>query len=88
MSVAQDRITTARDELDAHVRDIVRWHFDPATGCPFWLDYAQKLDFDPREKIQSYEGTRPDCILQCLSNVLCKFHQTVRQYFYFWSLLW
>ena len=55
MSVAQDRITTARDELDAHVRDIVRWHFDPATGCPFWLDYAQKLDFDPREKIQSYE---------------------------------
>ena len=55
MSVTQDRITTARDELDAHVRDIVRWHFDPATGCPFWLDHAQKLNFDPREKIQSYE---------------------------------
>jgi len=22
---------------------IVEWNFDPATGCPFWLDYAKKL---------------------------------------------
>ena len=29
--------------LDAHVREIIAWHFDPATGSPFWLDYAKKL---------------------------------------------
>ncbi len=32
----------ARDALDAWVREVVDWHFDPATGCPFWLDYAKK----------------------------------------------
>ncbi len=42
-----DQWTNARAALDAHVRDIVDWHFDPATGCPFWLDYAKKLGWDP-----------------------------------------
>ena len=55
MSVAQDTLEDAQNKLDAHVREIVQWHFDPETGCPFWLDYAQKLDFDPREKIHSYD---------------------------------
>ena len=41
----------ARDRLDAHVREIVQWHFSPETGAPFWLEYAETLDFDPREKI-------------------------------------
>ena len=27
-----------------HVREIVAWHFDPSTGCPFWLDYAASSD--------------------------------------------
>ena len=51
MSVAPDKIDDARDALDAHVRTIVEWHFNPETGCPFWLSHAQQLDFDPREKI-------------------------------------
>ena len=37
--------------LDAHVRDIVRWHFDPATGCPFWLERAKTLGFDPGKDV-------------------------------------
>ena len=41
----------AREALDAQVRDVVAWHFDPATGCPFWLDYAKKLGWDPRSEI-------------------------------------
>jgi len=41
-------------DLDAHVRDIVRWHFDPATGTPFWLEFAKKLDWDPRTAIRTY----------------------------------
>jgi len=50
----EQRIAEAKGHLDAHTREIVGWHFDPATGCPFWLDYAEKLDWDPREVIQSY----------------------------------
>jgi hypothetical protein len=33
----------------------VEWHFNPATGCPFWLNYAAKLDWNPREEIQTYD---------------------------------
>ena len=40
--------------LDAWTREVVQWHFDPATGCPFWLDYAQKLGWDPRQEIHVY----------------------------------
>ncbi len=48
------RAHQARQVLDAWTREVVQWHFDPATGCPFWLDYASKLDWDPREEIRSY----------------------------------
>jgi hypothetical protein len=43
-----------RDALDVWTREIIQWHFDPKTGCPFWLEYAQKLDWDPRKEIRSY----------------------------------
>ncbi|HSE37842.1 MAG TPA: hypothetical protein VLG74_11105, partial [Blastocatellia bacterium] len=35
-------------------REIVEWHFNPETGCPFWLDYAKQLDWDPRREIRGY----------------------------------
>ena len=44
-----------KDALDAHVREIVHWHFSPETGTPFWLDFAAKLDWDPRREIRTYE---------------------------------
>jgi len=44
-----------RAALDAWVREVVQWHFDPQTGTPFWLDYAQRLGFDPRREIQGYD---------------------------------
>lgn len=34
-------------DLDAHVREIVAWHFSPATGSPYWLQRAATLGFDP-----------------------------------------
>lgn len=52
------RAADARHALDAHVREMVAWHFSPETGCPFWLDYAQKLPFDPREKVQGYDDLK------------------------------
>ena len=49
------RAQEAKTQLDAHVREIVEWHFNPETGCPFWLDYAKKLDWDPRREIRGYD---------------------------------
>jgi phenylacetate-coenzyme A ligase PaaK-like adenylate-forming protein len=40
--------------LDVHVREIVAWHFNPDTGCPFWIDYASRLGWDPRTEIQTF----------------------------------
>jgi phenylacetate-coenzyme A ligase PaaK-like adenylate-forming protein len=44
----------AREKLDAHVREMVAWHFNPETGSPFWLDRAKTLGFDPRREIRGY----------------------------------
>jgi hypothetical protein len=44
----------ARNALDAQVRDVVAWHFDPETGCPFWIDYAKRLGWDPRREITGF----------------------------------
>ena len=40
--------------LDAWVREVVAWHFDPATGTPFWLDYAPRAGWDPRREVRGY----------------------------------
>lgn len=49
------RVKSSRDALDSWVREIVEWHFNPETGCPFWLDYATNLDWDPRREIRGYD---------------------------------
>ena len=50
----EGRAHAARVALDAWVREVVAWHFDPETGCPFWLDYAKKLEWDPRREIACF----------------------------------
>ena len=50
----EDLTRQARERLDDWTREVVHWHFDPATGCPFWLEYAEGLDWDPREEIRSF----------------------------------
>ena len=52
------KIKAAKERLDAHVRDIVEWHFNPATGCPFWLEKAKTLGFDPRKDVHCFEDLR------------------------------
>jgi phenylacetate-coenzyme A ligase PaaK-like adenylate-forming protein len=54
----EQRVAEAKRKLDAQVREIVRWHFDPETGTPFWLEMAPKLGFDPREEVRSFEDLR------------------------------
>jgi len=53
MSVDKTAIRAAQEKLDAHLREIIHWHFSPETGCPFWLDWAKK-NFDPRQEIKSF----------------------------------
>ncbi|MEM8962518.1 MAG: hypothetical protein AAGD38_13625 [Acidobacteriota bacterium] len=50
-----ERISNTRARLDEHVREIVRWHFDPETGTPFWLEKAKEYDFDPLTDINCYD---------------------------------
>jgi len=51
----EPKVRAAREQLDAHVRDTIEWHFNPETGCPFWLEWAEKADFDPRSDVQGFE---------------------------------
>ncbi len=46
--------TSARQQLDAHVREIVQWHFSPETGSPFWLDWAKKAGWSPAVEVKSF----------------------------------
>ena len=58
MSSAEAKLQTdmeqSRKALDAWVREVIQWHFDPDTGCPFWLEYAKALSWDPRKEVQGY----------------------------------
>jgi phenylacetate-coenzyme A ligase PaaK-like adenylate-forming protein len=54
----ETRTRDAREQLDAHVREIIAWHFNPKTGCPFWLEFAVKLGFDPCREIRGFEDLR------------------------------
>ena len=44
----------AREKLDAHIRDIVAWHFSPETGTPFWLEKARSFTFDPLKDVRGF----------------------------------
>ncbi|MBI3870754.1 MAG: hypothetical protein HY299_19665 [Verrucomicrobia bacterium] len=54
MSVDSSLIQKAQQQLDAHVRETLQWHFSPETGCPFWLGWARKAGWDPRKEVNSF----------------------------------
>ncbi len=54
-AVSQPDAEQARANLDAQVREIVRWHFSPQTGCPFWLDWASKASWNPLQGVQGFD---------------------------------
>lgn len=47
-----------KDLLDDHVRKIIKYHFNPITGTPYWIRYAKKLGIDPIREIECYEDLR------------------------------
>ena len=54
-SAFADKAKSAKDALDAWVREVVSWHFSPETGTPFWLEFAKTAGFDPRREVRSYD---------------------------------
>src|SRR5437870_4299235 len=50
----ETNVRQARERLDAHVGDIMAWHFNSETGRPFWLEKATTLAFDPRRDVKGY----------------------------------
>ncbi len=54
----ESKLRQAREKLDAHVREIVAWHFDPQTGTPFWLERARSFKFDPRKDVKGFDDLK------------------------------
>jgi phenylacetate-coenzyme A ligase PaaK-like adenylate-forming protein len=50
--------TQAREQLDAQVREVVRWHFSPETGTPFWLEKAKSYKFDPLKDVKGFDDLK------------------------------
>ncbi len=53
-----EKVKNARAQLDAHVRETVRWHFSPDTGTPFWLEKAKTLNFDPLKDVNGWDDLK------------------------------
>jgi phenylacetate-coenzyme A ligase PaaK-like adenylate-forming protein len=54
----QAKVRQAREQLDAQVREVVRWHFSPDTGTPFWLEKAKSFNFDPLKDVKGFEDLK------------------------------
>ena len=54
-SALEAKARQAREQLDAHVRHIVEWHFNPDTGCAFWLNFAKERGLDPRKQVKGFD---------------------------------
>jgi phenylacetate-coenzyme A ligase PaaK-like adenylate-forming protein len=54
----QARVHQAREQLDAQVREIVRWHFSPNTGTPVWLEKAKSYKFDPLKDVKGFDDLK------------------------------
>jgi hypothetical protein len=53
-TIDSSAVKAAQDKLDTHAREIVQWHFSPETGCPFWLDWAQKAGWNPAKEVKGF----------------------------------
>ena len=44
-----------RPDPDEFIRAAMEWHFNPETGCSYWLERAKTLDFDPRTDVKTHD---------------------------------
>jgi phenylacetate-coenzyme A ligase PaaK-like adenylate-forming protein len=54
----QLKVQEAQEKLDAHTRECVQWHFNPETGCPFWLNKAKEFDFNPLTDVNCFDDLK------------------------------
>jgi len=47
-------VAAAQAELERHFVAIVRRHFSPATGTPYWLDWAAAAGWDPAAEVSAF----------------------------------
>ena len=55
MTADPTQVEAAKAALDAHVQEIVRWHFSPETGTPVWLRWAEENGVNAAEEIRTYD---------------------------------
>ncbi|MWO66384.1 phenazine antibiotic biosynthesis protein, partial [Escherichia coli] len=41
-------------DFTTHLTGMMKWHFSPETGAPFWLEMRQSLDFDPLHEVNTF----------------------------------
>ena len=74
---SESSVKDAKNKLDSHLRDIIKWHFSPETGCPFWLDWLEASDWNPIDEIKTsedlvkFENFDRDTHLRDLPNDVC-----------------
>jgi hypothetical protein len=47
-------VRSAAESLDAHVREIVAWHFSAESGTPHWLEWRENAGWDPVEEVRGF----------------------------------
>jgi len=47
-------VPQAQAALDAWTREMIAWHFSPATGCDYWLSWAQQAGWNPLKEINCF----------------------------------
>ena len=52
------KILDHQERLNTHVVEMAKWHFSPETGCPFWLDWASNVDWDPKMEIKGFKDLK------------------------------
>ena len=58
VDATENAIQAAHGQLDEWVREVIAWHFDPDTGCSFWLNWAKKEGWDPRKEINGFKDLK------------------------------
>jgi phenylacetate-coenzyme A ligase PaaK-like adenylate-forming protein len=56
--VLQAKARQAREQLNAQVREVVRWHFSPDTGTPLWLEKAKSFNFNPLKDVNGFDDLK------------------------------
>jgi len=54
----EQSVAAARKQLDEQTVKIVRLHFDPELGAPFWLEKAKTYDFDPLTDVNCFDDLK------------------------------